>query len=79
MIDIDTIDGLLRLARARNDADDEARMILARGHVKRKTGVRQASTELQEERNAFQHLRQAGVESDPEVAYYNAVWDSENA
>ena len=78
MIDTDTIEGLLRLARSLNQPMDAARMVLARGYVRRKQGIRQGSTELEEERSAFQALRHAGVESDPEIAYFNAEWDAEN-
>ena len=77
MIDIDTIDALLRLSRAREEPMDTARMILARGYLKRKTGVRQTGIELKNERDSFQALRHAGVESDPEICYFNAIWDAE--
>jgi hypothetical protein len=76
MIDTDTIDALLRLARAREEPMDAARMVLAKGYVKRKTGTKQSSTELAAEWDAFHALRDAGVESDPEICYYNAEWDA---
>jgi len=76
-IDDDTFSSLMRQAMAIGDDLSEARYVLARGYLDRQEGRKQTAGALASEKAAYARLRLAGVETSPEVAYYNTLLDAE--